>query len=71
VMNHLRLKSGFSLNTYQARTGLSIDTLEPALSDCIKQNLLEQKGETIYCTEKGWDFLDLILEKFIKVTSNK
>ena len=33
IMNHLRLKQGFTLEAYQAATGLAVATLEPALSD--------------------------------------
>jgi len=65
IMNHLRLKQGFTLETYQAATGLAAETLEPALSDCVKQNLLVQQNNHYYCSEQGWNFLDNILEKFI------
>jgi oxygen-independent coproporphyrinogen-3 oxidase len=65
IMNHLRLKQGFTLQGYQAATGLGIATLEPALSDCVKQNLLVQQHNHYYCSERGWNFLDNILEKFI------
>jgi oxygen-independent coproporphyrinogen-3 oxidase len=65
VMNHLRLKQGFTPETYQATTGLAVETLEPALSACLKQNLLIHKNNHYYCSEEGWNFLDNILEKFI------
>ena len=65
LMNCLRLKQGFTLEAYQARTGLAIATLEPALSTCVKQNLLIQQNNHYYCSEQGWNFLDNILEKFI------
>ncbi len=65
MMNHLRLKQGFTLETYQASTGLAIATLEPALSACVKQNLLIKQHNHYYCSEQGWNFLDTILEKFI------
>lgn len=65
LMNHLRLRAGFSLATYQARTGLSWQALEPVLSDCVNQGLLQQQENIIRCTAKGWDFLDLILEKYL------
>lgn len=64
-MNHLRLKQGFTLEAYQAATGLAATTLEPALSDCVNQNLLIQENNHYYCSEQGWNFLDNILEKFI------
>ena len=65
VMNHLRLKQGFTIDTYQARTGLEIDTLEPALSNCLKEGLLIYRNNHYYCSEQGWNFMDNILEKFI------
>ena len=65
VMNHLRLKQGFTVDTYQARTGLDIDTLEPALSNCLKEGLLIYRNNHYYCSEQGWNFMDNILEKFI------
>lgn len=65
VMNQLRLKAGFDLEHYQAVTGLQANTLEPALSLCIQQGLLTQRGRQVCCSDRGWDFLDDILEKFI------
>lgn len=65
IMNHLRLKQGFTLEAYQAVTGLAAATLEPALSACVKQNLLIRQHNHYYCSEQGWNFLDNILEKFI------
>jgi oxygen-independent coproporphyrinogen-3 oxidase len=65
LMNHLRLKSGFSLETYQATTGLESVTLEPTLSACVRQGLLIQQNNHYYCSKQGWNFLDDILQKFI------
>ena len=65
VMNHLRLKQGFSLSGYQKATGLSIDTLEPVLSNAIAEGLLIQEEQFYFCSETGWNFLDVILQKFI------
>ncbi|MCF7970778.1 MAG: radical SAM family heme chaperone HemW [Methylococcaceae bacterium] len=65
VMNNLRLKSGFRLDTYTQRTGLSVQTLEPALTQCLQQGLLVKHMQHYYCSEKGWHFLDSILEKFL------
>jgi oxygen-independent coproporphyrinogen-3 oxidase len=65
LMNHLRLRSGFSLAAYTTATGLRSDTLEPALSQCLQQNLLIKQDNRYYCSKKGWRFLDSILEKFM------
>lgn len=64
LMNHLRLRSGFSLYDYQMATGLNPETLEPTLSGCLKENLLIKQDIRYHCSNKGWNFLDTILEKF-------
>ena len=65
VMNQLRLKQGFTEAQYHTYTGLVLSSLEPALSICLKQNLLIKQDYHYYCSEQGWNFLDNILEKFI------
>ena len=65
VMNQLRLRTGFSLADYQATTGLMPDTLEPGLSANLNQALLEVAGDCYRCTNKGWNFLDSVLQKFM------
>lgn len=65
VMNQLRLRAGFSLKQYELRTNLGIGSLQPALSVCLKEGLLQQQNDQFFCTDKGWNFLDHILEKFI------
>jgi putative oxygen-independent coproporphyrinogen III oxidase len=65
VMNHLRLRSGFTLEHYQNMTGLAASTLQPALSDCEKQSLITLENGFYVCTDKGWNFLDNVLGNFI------
>ena len=65
VMNHLRLKQGFTIAAFEASTGLTIDSLEPALSQCLKEGLLIYQNNHYCCTEQGWNFMDNVLEKFI------
>lgn len=65
IMNHLRLKQGFTMDTYQSTTGLDAATLEPALSTCLKQELLIYRDNHYYCSEQGWNFMDNVLEKFM------
>ncbi len=65
IMNHLRLKQGFTLETYQSTTGLATTTLEPALSACLKQKLLIYQDNHYSCSEQGWNFMDNVLEKFM------
>ncbi|MGR8931004.1 MAG: radical SAM family heme chaperone HemW [Gammaproteobacteria bacterium] len=65
LMNHLRLEHGFTLDHFQDVTGLTSESLEPALSLCIDHDLLLRQGERVVCTARGWNFLDGVLEKFI------
>jgi putative oxygen-independent coproporphyrinogen III oxidase len=65
MMNHLRLNQGFTMETYQSTTGLAIATLEPALSTCLKQELIIYQDNHYYCSEQGWNFMDNVLEKFM------
>lgn len=65
LMNHLRLKQGFTLASFQAATGLNIKILEPALSLCLKDELIVNNNQRYFCSEKGWNFMDNVLEKFM------
>ncbi len=65
VMNHLRLKKGFHLASFTQRTGLSAQSLQPALAHCLEQELLLEDQQHYRCSEKGWHFLDSILENFL------
>ncbi|EIC31555.1 radical SAM family heme chaperone HemW [Methylomicrobium album] len=65
VMNRLRLKRGFALDGFTAATGLAPAALEPGLSVNCRQNLLIRQGDRFVCSEKGWDFLDTVLQNFI------
>ncbi|MDD5462277.1 MAG: radical SAM family heme chaperone HemW [Methylococcales bacterium] len=66
LMNHLRLKQGFTAESYQSATGLAIATLEPALSECLQQELIIHQDNRFYCSERGWNFMDNVLEKFMR-----
>jgi len=65
LMNHLRLREGFIETVFTDRTGQPMSALEPALSHCLKDGLLERCEGAIRCTDQGWNFLDDVLEKFI------
>lgn len=65
VMNQLRLRRGFAIQDYQVRTGLDPSTLEPGLTTCLNQDLLELTDNHYRCTEKGWNFLDTVLQNFL------
>ena len=65
MMNHLRLREGFSEGIFSERTGLSMQDLEPGLSECIEAGLIERHKGIIRCTDIGWNFLDNVLERFL------
>jgi oxygen-independent coproporphyrinogen-3 oxidase len=66
VMNQLRLREGFPESLFPERTGLAIEVLEPALSACVREELLNREDGCIRCTERGWNFLDEILRRFVR-----
>lgn len=65
LMNHLRLRDGFTPSIFEARTGLSFDCLNEPLTQCIREGLLMQDEDRICCTNRGWNFLDNVLEVFV------
>ncbi len=65
MMNQLRLRQGFHLTEYQNRTGQPADKLEPALSHCVERGLLKLEEQRVFCSDKGWDFLDEVLAQFV------
>jgi len=65
MMNQLRLKQGFCPESFQSHTGLTMNSLEPALSNNLKQGLLSKRDNHYACSDKGWHFLDTILQSFV------
>ncbi|MBK8816753.1 MAG: radical SAM family heme chaperone HemW [Methylococcaceae bacterium] len=65
AMNQFRLRTGFTLEHYRNMTGLDAITLQSALSECELQGLISLNNDCYVCTDKGWNFLDNVLEKFI------
>ena len=65
MMNHLRLREGFAESLFIERTGLPACALEPALTHCLDNGLLERSDGVVRCTDQGWNFLDNILNQFI------
>ncbi len=63
LMNILRLNNGVDEALYSRRTGLTIDTLEPVLSQVRKEGLIETTR--LQATEKGLLFLNPLLDRFL------
>jgi oxygen-independent coproporphyrinogen-3 oxidase len=65
LMNALRLSDGFEKDLFRHRTGLELSALEPQLTQCIEESLVEQDVSHIRCTNRGQAFLDEILHRFV------
>ncbi len=65
LMNHLRLREGFRLADFSLSTGLAADVLYPGIQACGEAGLLHATDGHIRCTDKGWNFLDNVLEHFM------
>lgn len=65
MMNRLRLHSGFSLDDYQAYTGLSADTVLPTLTIAKNKQLMEFDGKHWSVSKLGQRYLNDLLEMFL------
>jgi coproporphyrinogen III oxidase-like Fe-S oxidoreductase len=65
MLNALRLNEGFSLELFEARTGLSPSALEPALSQLQDKGLLQRSDSHIAPTELGRRFLNDVMAAFL------
>jgi oxygen-independent coproporphyrinogen-3 oxidase len=64
MLNALRLNQGFSLAQFTARTGLSLDTIMPALERLCSSGLLALDGGQVATTAQGRRFLDDVVATF-------
>ena len=65
LMNGLRLKEGVTLSLAEQRTGLSANTIQATLRKPIKSGLLVLHNDTLRCSERGYLFLDEILQQIL------
>ena len=65
LMNALRLREGFGESLFVQRTGLPLTALDPELSSCLAEGLLERSGTNLRCTPNGFNFLDTVLQRFL------
>ena len=65
MMNALRLIDGVPLNLFQARSGLSLDTLTVAIKKAQDKGLLLVENQTLKPTLLGQRFLNDLLELFL------
>jgi putative oxygen-independent coproporphyrinogen III oxidase len=65
MLNALRLIDGFPVALFQARTGLPIGSIEPALERAEESGLLDRDWQRIKPSERGRLFLNELLELFL------
>jgi len=65
MLNALRLIEGFPLALFQARTGLAIGSIEPALALAEQKGLIERDWQHIRPSERGRRFLNELVELFL------
>jgi putative oxygen-independent coproporphyrinogen III oxidase len=65
VLNALRLREGFALADFRARTGLPLSSVEAALQAAQAQGLIERVGDQVRATARGFDFLSDLQALFL------
>ncbi len=65
MLNALRLREGFPLADFEARTGLARATIAPKLADLSERGLLDVAEEWVRPSELGWRFLNDVMAAFL------
>lgn len=65
LLNALRLRSGFSRGAFEARTGLSLAEIRPALTEAGRRRLLRRVGDRWLPTDLGYRFLNDLQALFL------
>ncbi len=65
MLNALRLRDGFSLTDFSARTGLPLSAIDAALREGLQKGWLAQDGAWVAPTERGFDFLSDLQSLFL------
>lgn len=72
LLNALRLREGFSMTHFEARTGLSGQSLEAKLAVAERRKLLQRLDGDRWCpTERGWQFLNELQLLFLPETPGR
>ena len=66
MMNHLRLIDGFSIQSFEDKTGLNISAIDKELKTAIDKKLITMNHEMIKPTLLGQRFLNDLLSIFLK-----
>ncbi|MEO7773155.1 MAG: radical SAM family heme chaperone HemW [Steroidobacteraceae bacterium] len=65
MLNALRLRAGFDESLFEARTGLGIARIEPALASAVTRGLLQRQAGLCRPSELGYRFLNDVIAGFI------
>ncbi|PVZ72192.1 radical SAM family heme chaperone HemW [Pelagibaculum spongiae] len=65
MMNALRLKSGVASELFLQRTGLELSSTESSIQKAISLGLIKEDNSVIAPTEKGFGYLNNLLEIFV------
>jgi putative oxygen-independent coproporphyrinogen III oxidase len=65
MLNALRLREGFSLTDFAARTGLPLSAVDRSLRDGVHKGWLQLDGQWVQPTERGFDFLSDLQALFL------
>lgn len=65
MLNALRLREGFSLTDFNARTGLPLSAIDAALREGLAKGWLVQDGVWVRSTDRGFDFLSDLQSLFL------
>lgn len=65
MLNALRLREGFTPAMYAQRTGLPWAGIEAKVEQLLQRCLLQSSAQQIACTERGYAFVDSILQEFL------
>jgi coproporphyrinogen III oxidase-like Fe-S oxidoreductase len=65
MLNALRLRDGFALQDFTARTGLPLTSIAKGLKAAERKGLIERDAVRVRPTERGFDFLNDLQELFL------
>jgi oxygen-independent coproporphyrinogen-3 oxidase len=65
MLNALRLKKGFHFDIFESRTGLHRNVAIAALKKTSDQSLISIDEETVSCSDRGYLFIDEILQQLL------
>ncbi|MFK7815156.1 MAG: radical SAM family heme chaperone HemW [Gammaproteobacteria bacterium] len=65
MLNALRLKQGFTKQQFELHTGIPIESINQPLQAHISEGLLVMTNDTIHCSDRGYRFLDDVLQNWL------